>query len=231
MDSEKDMGRLRSRAVSHSSPTNKDKTTYRVLVMGGGKVGKTAIIKRIILHQFLQTTKETLQEMYQWHFKSHRENISFNIEDTGDSFAYDFPSMFELSLSSAHIVCLVYAVNDRDTFEHVATLRDHILRLRPDLQIVVVGNKIDLDRKDEDRSIAELVVECDWENGYVECSAKLNIDMEKVFFQIVKQLNINFDQSKDVKINVPFSAKVSKLIGRRRSPFRAFCECTSKWKR
>ena len=45
------------------------------------------------------------------------------------------------------------------------------------------------------------MVEYDWENGYVECSAKLNIDVEKVFFQIFKQVNINFNQSKDVKNN------------------------------
>ena len=35
----------RSGAFSLSSPRNKDKTTYRVLVMGGSKAGKTAIIK------------------------------------------------------------------------------------------------------------------------------------------------------------------------------------------
>jgi GTPase SAR1 family protein len=179
-------------------------------------VGKTAIIKRIILHQFLQTSKETLQEMHQWHFKSHRKNITFNIEDTGESFASDFPAMFELSVSSAHVVCLVYAVDDWDTFEYVATLRDPILRLRPDIPIVVVGNKIDLARKEEERSVAELVVECDWDNGNVECSAKLNIEVEKVFLEIFKQVNIYYDQSKEVKNNLPFSSKMTNLIVRRR---------------
>ena len=128
MDSENDIERListgfirrRSRAVSLSLPRNKDKTAYRVLVMGDSKVGKTAIIKRIILDQCLPTSKETLQEMHQWHLKSYRKNITFNIEDTGQSFASDFPAMFELSVSSAQVVCLVYAVDDWDTFEEVA---------------------------------------------------------------------------------------------------------------
>ena len=74
-----------------------------------------------------------------------------NIEDTGETFASDFPAMLELYVSSSHVVCLVYAVDDWVTFEHVATLRDYILRLRPDLPIGVVGNKIDLDRKKEDK--------------------------------------------------------------------------------
>jgi GTPase SAR1 family protein len=121
-DSENDIERListglsqrRSRAVSLSLPRNKDKTAYQVLVMGGSKVGKTAIIKRNILYQFLRTSKERLQEMNQWHFKSHRKNITFNIEDTGQSFASDFPAMLELSASSVHVanvVCLGYAVD------------------------------------------------------------------------------------------------------------------------
>ena len=60
------------------------------------------------------------------------------------------------------------------------------------------------------------MVECDWENGYVECCAKLNIHMEKVFLEIFKQVNIDIDQSKDVKNNVPFSTKMSNSIVRRR---------------
>jgi GTPase SAR1 family protein len=43
-------------------------------------------------------------------------------------------------------------MDDWDTFEHVTTLRDHIIRLRPDIPIVVVGNKIDLERKMEEKS-------------------------------------------------------------------------------
>ena len=95
-------------------------------------------------------------------------------------------------------------------------MRDHILRLRPDIPIVVVGNKADLEREDKDKSVAELVVECDLENGYVECSAKLNINVEKVFLQIFKQVNIDIDQFKDVQNNVPFSTKMSNSIVRRR---------------
>ena len=90
--------------------------------MGGSKVGKTAIIKRIIFHQFLSTSKENLEEMHQWHCKSHRKIITFNIEDTGESFAYELPWS-----SAADVVCLVYAVDDMDTFEHVSTLRDRML--------------------------------------------------------------------------------------------------------
>ena len=71
-------------------------------------------------------------------------------------------------MSSAHVVCLV--------FEHVATLRDHIIRLRPDKPIVVVGDQINLSRRDEEKIIAELAVKCNWENVFV------NIDVEKVFF-------------------------------------------------
>ena len=49
-------------------------------------------------------------------FQESKETITFNKEDTG-----------ELPRSSADVVCLVYAVDDIDTFEHVSTLIDRML--------------------------------------------------------------------------------------------------------
>ena len=61
------------------------------------------------------------------------------------------------------------------------------------MPIVVVGNKADLEREDKDKSVAELVVECDWENGYVECSAKLNINIQDFVMEILKQAKIEVE--------------------------------------
>ena len=55
-----------------------------------------------------------------------------------------------------------------------------------DMPIVIVGNKTDADRE-LDRAEVEAVVQCDWENGYVECSAMFNTNVNMVFRELLQQ--------------------------------------------
>ena len=208
--------RRRSSTTSVSLSLMKKTTAYRVLVMGGRMVGKTAIISQLMQDKFPQSFKTTVQEMHQRVFKIKNRNVILNIEDTGGSFATEFPAMFEMSLTAADAVILVYAVDDWDTFEEVAVLRDQVIKFRPDIPIVVVGNKIDLDREDKDKSVAELVVECDWENGYVESSAKCNINIKEIFKEILKKMKIDVDQSPEREKADCSPSEMSKLIVKRR---------------
>ena len=170
-------------------------TVYRVLVLGSHKVGKTAIISQFLYDQFQPRYKPTVEEMYKGDFEVGNIKISLNIEDTCGTFAYDFPAMAEVSLASADVVLLVYSVDDCDSFEQVAMLRDLVMKSRgPDMPMVVVGNKIDLERKVDEKE-TEVLVECDWENGYVECSAKLNKNIEDVFMELLNQAKSKIDFS------------------------------------
>ena len=187
-------------------------SVYRVLMMGGNKVGKTSIISQFLYDKFQSGYKPTLEEMYKGDFEIGNRKVSLNIEDMGGSFAFDFPAMVEVSLSSADAVILVYAVDDQESFEQVAILRDLVMKSRgPDIPIVVEGNKIVLERKVEEMTIAELVVKCDWENGYVECSAKLNENIEEIFMELFNQAKIDVDI-----IPSCFSTHTSALVLKRR---------------
>ena len=54
------------------------------------------------------------------------------------------------------------------------------------MPIVIVGNKTDTVRE-LDRVEVESVVQCDWENGYVECSAMFNNNVSAVFKELLNQ--------------------------------------------
>ena len=56
---------------------------------------------------------------------------------------------------------------------------------------VVVGNKTDLNRG-VDKIKTEALVTCDWEIGYIECIAKVNEDVNRVFRKVHDQMKINF---------------------------------------
>ena len=162
-------------------------TQYRVLVLGPSKVGKTAIISQFLYDQFQPGYKPTVEEMYKVDLEVGSVKLSLNIEDTSGTFAYDFPSIAKVSLSSADDVLLVFSVDDEDSFHNVGMLRDLVMEcMGPDIPMLVVGNKIDLDRIVDEKE-TEGLVECDWENGYVECSAKLNVNIEGVFGELINQ--------------------------------------------
>ena len=169
------------------------KTSYRVLVMGSSKVGKTSIISQFLYDQFQSRYKATVEEMYRGEFEVGNIKLSLDIEDTSGTFACDFPAMVEVSLSSADAVLLVFSVGDTESFEHIALLRDMVMKSRgPDMPMVVVGNKTDLERK-VDMVETEALVQCDWENGYVECSAKQNENILDVFKELLSQVRSQFD--------------------------------------
>ena len=122
-------------------------TQYRVLVLGPSKVGKTAIISQFCYDQFQPGYKPTVEEMYKVDLEVGNLKLSLNIEDTSGTFTSDFPAMAKVSLSSADVVLLVFSVDDEDSLRKVGMLRDLVMESRgPDMPMLVVGNKIDLDR-------------------------------------------------------------------------------------
>ena len=113
--------------------------------------------------------------------------ISLDIQDTGGSYVGDFPAMVKCSLASADAVLLVYSVACLDSFDYLSGLRDLVQQERGEgMPVVVVGNKTDLERQIP-REEAEATVLCDWENGYVECCAKDNLNVPAIFRALLVQ--------------------------------------------
>lgn len=59
--------------------------------------------------------------------------------------------------------------------------------------IVVVGNKCDLEcKRAVNNDLAENIVQIDWDNGFIECSAKNNFNMTAIFKEMLKQSKLPF---------------------------------------
>ena len=125
--------------------------------------------------------------MYHGEFDIKGIKLNLDIQDTGGSYVDEFPAMLKCSLASADAVLLVYSVADIDSFDEVSRLRDLVhLQRGEEMPLVVVGNKTDLERQIP-REEAEATVLCDWENGYVECCAKNNLNVPAVFRALLVQ--------------------------------------------
>lgn len=162
------------------------------------QVGKTGIVSQFLYDSFISGYKETMDEMYHGEFDIKGIKLNLDIQDTGGGYVDEFPAMLKCSLASADAVLLVYSVDDIDSFDEVSRLRDLVhLQRGEEMPLVVVGNKTDLERQIP-REEAEATVLCDWENGYVECCAKDNLNVTAVFRALLVQAKFSFQSSPSV---------------------------------
>lgn len=167
--------------------------------MGAAKVGKTAIINQFLYDTFTPKYTRTVEEMHHGEYEVAGLSLTLDILDTSGSF--EFPAMRELSVNTADAFILVYAVNDADSFEEVRQLREFILQTKKaPVPMVVVGNKADLeDERAVPLETAETIVLVNWENGFLETSAKDNLNVLHVFKELLKQAKIRYALSPAVK--------------------------------
>ncbi|XP_022920295.1 ras-related protein Rap-2a [Onthophagus taurus] len=169
---------------------------HKIVVMGAAKVGKSSVISQFLYGTFSTKYKRTVEEMHHGNFNVTGVNLTLDILDT--SGAYEFPAMRALSISSADAFILVYDVTNADSFEEARALRDQIHETKGGtaVPIVIVGNKIDLtENRQVDTATTESVVTVDWENGFVETSAKENVNVTKVFKELLVQAKVKYNLS------------------------------------
>uniref|UniRef100_A0A1A8FGF7 Uncharacterized protein n=1 Tax=Nothobranchius korthausae TaxID=1143690 RepID=A0A1A8FGF7_9TELE len=169
----------------------KEKTEVRLVFLGAGGVGKTALIQRFLKDTFEPKHRRTVEELHRKEYEVGGIKVIINIMDTSGS--YSFPAMRKLSIRNSDAFALVYAVDDPDSLEAIKRLREEILEVKEDkcTPIVVIGNKID--RHNERRVSSEDVlskVELDWNHIFLESSAKDNVNVMEAFRELLQQANL-----------------------------------------
>ncbi|KAM9843564.1 ras-related protein Rap-2a-like [Aulostomus maculatus] len=173
------------------SSEEKRKTEVRLVFLGAAGVGKTALIQRFLKDTFEPKHRRTVEELHRKEYEVGGVKVTINIMDTSGS--YSFPAMRKLSIQNSDAFALVYAVNDPESLEAVKSLRDEILEVKEDkyTPIVVIGNKIDCHSERQVSSEDVLsTVELDWNNSFLESSAKDNINVLEAFRQLLQQANL-----------------------------------------
>ncbi|XP_059056960.1 ras-related protein Rap-1 [Achroia grisella] len=184
--------------VSSSGNLSSNAVRHKIVVLGAAKVGKSSLITQFLYGTFSTKYKRTIEEMHHGDFNVSGVRLTLDILDT--SGAYEFPAMRALSMQSADAFILVYDITDADSFTEVRVLRDQIHETKEStaVPIVVVGNKVDLaetgDRQVEFHT-TESVVTVDWENGFVEASAKDNVNVSQIFKELLVQAKVKYNLS------------------------------------
>ncbi|CAG5126645.1 unnamed protein product, partial [Candidula unifasciata] len=184
-----------------SVASNVPKSHFRLVVMGAAGVGKTAIISQFLYDQFVSEYKETIEELHRGEYDTNGVRLTLDILDT--SGCHSFPAMRKLAIDTSDAFVLVYSVDDESSFQAVTSLRQQILEEKQDrdVPIVIVANKTDIGsaKRVISSETAESLVCMDWGNGYIEASAKDNVNIVGIFKEILRQSKVRYELSPAVR--------------------------------
>ncbi|XP_022245126.1 ras-related and estrogen-regulated growth inhibitor-like isoform X1 [Limulus polyphemus] len=142
----------------------------RLVLLGNPGVGKSALVVRFITKRFIWEYDPTLECTYRHTTMVDDENVSMEILDTagkGESIHQ------EGNINWGEGFLLVYSTTDRESFEDIVNLHQHIASVKKtqNFSCVLVGNKNDLthERKVGQEEAEQLAV--DLSCCFFECSA------------------------------------------------------------
>lgn len=165
---------------------SKDLTEYKLVVVGGGGVGKSALTIQFIQSHFVEEYDPTIEDSYRKQCVIDDEVAVLDILDTAGQ--EEFSAMREQYMHTGEGFLLVYSIIDKNSFDEIPKFYRQILRVkdRSEFPMILVANKADLDTervvtKQEGEELAQ-----QYKIKYVETSAKIQLNVEKAFHDLVR---------------------------------------------
>ncbi|XP_066588429.1 ras-related protein Rap-2a [Prorops nasuta] len=197
-------GKSKNDRVSEADAGSTEKN-YKIVLMGSGNVGKTAVVHQFLNKTFPEKHMRTVDEMHPLKL-SLTSTTTLNLEILDTTGSIDFPAMRNLYIQSADAFVLVYDVNQPATFEEVKDLRNQILNAKKSVPpIVIVGNKLDLvkDEQKVDSESTRKLVCGEWNHGFVEISARDHMSVVQVFKKLMEQANLKWQPGRRQSLPPP----------------------------
>ncbi|KAL8692689.1 MAG: hypothetical protein Q9218_002338 [Villophora microphyllina] len=118
---------------------------YKLVVVGGGGVGKSCLTIQLIQAHFVDEYDPTIEDSYRKQCVIDEEVALLDVLDTAGQEEYS--AMREQYMRTGEGFLLVYSITSRQSFEEIMTFQQQILRVKDKdyFPIIIVGNKCDLD--------------------------------------------------------------------------------------
>ncbi|KAJ8315109.1 hypothetical protein KUTeg_007259 [Tegillarca granosa] len=176
--------------MSRSNDANAFSQSYKLVVVGGGGVGKSALTIQFIQSYFVTDYDPTIEDSYTKQCVIEDQVARLDILDTAGQEA--FSAMREQYMRSGEGFLLIYSVTDRSSFNEIYKFHKQILRVkdRDEFPMILVANKADLDHqrmisREEGNELADQLG-----ISYIEASAKVRLNVDQAFYELVKIIRL-----------------------------------------
>ncbi len=170
---------------------------FKLILGGDGGVGKTSMVHRFVEDSFDVDYKSTIGTSImkkECEFDDLNTRVRFVIWDlAGQS---QFKRVRKSYAANAEAGILVFDVTRKDTFDNIDLWRDETINVTKNISLILVGNKIDLDRQVSTEDGEELAEKLGL--TYIETSAKTGENIDEAFRTLALQLLNKFTTTEKV---------------------------------
>lgn len=162
---------------------------HKVIMVGSGGVGKSALTLQFMYDEFVEDYEPTKADSYRKKVVLDGEEVQIDILDTAGQ--EDYAAIRDNYFRSGEGFLCVFSITEDDSFQSTQEFREQILRVKggdESIPFILVGNKSDLgDRREVPLHVARDRSEA-WKVPYVETSAKTRENVDKVFFDLMREI-------------------------------------------
>jgi len=172
-------------------------TNYRIVVLGSGGVGKSALTLRLISDEFAEEYDPTIEDSYRKQVVIDGKPALLDVLDTAGQ--EEYASLQDQWIREGDGYLIVYSITSKDSLEESKVMHDKISRIRDseNFPLVLAGNKCDLENERKVTKVqGQNAVEL-WNAkrdqkacpvSFFETSAKGKINTDEAFHQVVRNI-------------------------------------------
>ena len=162
--------------------------SIKIAVLGKGVVGKSSLTYRFINYDVSTEHDPTIEDRYKSNLNIEGTNYEVEILDTAGE--EDYQNMMDMWISFGEGFLLVFAINDKESFNLIKSKHDRILRGKHGVKypILLVGNKADLENERQVNYSEAKEMADKWGIEYIETSAKTNFNCKEAFEMLAQKI-------------------------------------------
>ncbi|XP_013790941.2 ras-related protein Ral-A-like isoform X2 [Limulus polyphemus] len=168
-----------------SKTKNAQPALHKVIMVGSGGVGKSALTLQFMYDEFVEDYEPTKADSYRKKVMLDGEEVQIDILDTAGQ--EDYAAIRDNYFRSGEGFLCVFSITEHESFSATSEFREQILRVKGDENIpfLLVGNKADLEYKRQVPVEEAKTKAHQWNVPYVETSAKTRANVDKVILSFV----------------------------------------------
>lgn len=168
--------------------TQQPTVIHKVIMVGSGGVGKSALTLQFMYDEFVEDYEPTKADSYRKKVVLDGEEVQIDILDTAGQ--EDYAAIRDNYFRSGEGFLCVFSIKEQESFQATQDFREQILRVKNDENIpfLLVGNMVDLAELRQVSLDEANKRATEWKVRYVETSAKTRANVDKVFYDLMREI-------------------------------------------